>query len=132
MKRDKKITQFAKKLVQLSKDAQGVVTEAQVGQVLAAIKQAEMRGHLSILKTYLSYLRREVALQTALVSTPGSLSQESLDAISTKFTALYGRTVTAQVKADPSLIAGLRVRVGDDVYDASIAGRLQRLAENVH
>jgi F0F1-type ATP synthase delta subunit len=26
----------------------------------------------------------------------------------------------------------VRVRVGDDVYDASLAGRLHRLAENVH
>lgn len=132
MKRDKKITQLAKKLVELSKDAQGVVTEAKVGEVLAGLKKAELRGHLSILKTYLNYLRREVALQTAVVSTPGSLSSEALKEISSKYTALYGRPISAEVKADPSLIAGVRVRVGDDVYDASVAGRLQRLAENVH
>ena len=29
-------------------------------------------------------------------------------------------------------IAGVRVRFGDDVYDASVAGRLQRLAESVN
>ncbi len=132
MKRDKKITQLAKKLVELSKDAQGVVTEAGVGEVLASLKQVAHRHHLSLLKTYLNYLRREVALQTAVVFTPGSLSPAALQEISAKYTALYGRPVTAEVKADPSLIAGVRVRVGDDVYDASVAGRLQRLAENVH
>lgn len=132
MKRDKKITQFAKKLVELSKDEQGVVTEARVGEVLAGLKQVEHRNPLGTLKTYLSYLRREVALQTAVVSTPGSLSPEALKEISAKYSALYGRPVTAEVKADPSLIAGVRVRVGDDVYDASVAGRLQRLADNVH
>lgn len=132
MKRDKKITHFAKKLAELSKDEQGVVTEAKVGEVLVGLKQAAPRGYLSILKTYLGYLRRQVALQTAVVSTPGRLSSEALSEIASKYSALYGRPITAQVKVDPSLIAGVRVRVGDDVYDASVAGRLQRLAENVH
>jgi len=132
MKRDKKITQLAKKLVELSKDAQGVVTEAGVGAVLASLKQAEMRNYLPVLKSYMSYLRREVALQTAVVSTPGSLSAQALQEISAKYTAIYGRSVTAEVKVDPSLIAGVRVRVGDDVYDASVSGRLQRLAESVN
>lgn len=132
MKRDKKITQLAKKLVELSKDEQGVVTEAKVGEVLAGLKQVAVRHHLSVLKAYLNYLRREIALQTAVVSTPDSLSSETLQAIAAKYTAIYGRPVSAVVKSDPSLIAGVRVRVGDDVYDASVAGRLQRLAENVH
>lgn len=132
MKRDKKITQLAKKLVELSKDAQGVVTEVKVGEVLAGLKQVEHRNPLATLKAYLGYLRREVALQTAVVSTPGSLSPEALNEISAKFTSIYGRPVAAEVTSDPSLIAGVRVRVGDDVYDASVAGRLRRLAENVH
>ncbi|MFP4069578.1 MAG: F0F1 ATP synthase subunit delta [Verrucomicrobiota bacterium] len=130
MKRDKKITQFAKKLVELSKD-DGVVTESKVGEVLAGLKKAQPRHLLAILKTYLHYLRREVAAQTALVSTPAALSSEALKTIEANFTALYGRPITAEVRQDESLIAGVRVRVGDDVYDASVAGRLKRLAEQV-
>ena len=38
MKRDKKITQLAKKLVELSKE-DGLVTEARVVEVLAGLKQ---------------------------------------------------------------------------------------------
>ena len=131
MKRDKKITQFAKKLVELSKD-NGVVTEAKVGEVLAGLKQVQHRQPLRVLKTFLSYLRRELALQTAVVSTPASLSADSLKEIEANFTKIYGRPIRAVTQQDTSLIAGVRVRVGDDVYDASIAGRLQRLAENVH
>jgi len=132
MKRDKKITKLAKKLVELSKDDSGVVTEDKVGEVLAGLKQVELRFPLATLKAYLGYLRREVALQTAVVSTPSGLSAESLKDIESKFSALYGRPISAEIKQDFSLIAGVSVRVGDDVYDASIAGRLQRLAENVH
>jgi F-type H+-transporting ATPase subunit delta len=59
------------------------------------------------------------------------LSDEALKAIEATYSKMYGRPVTAVTKQDTSLIAGVRVRVGDDVYDASVAGRLQRLAENV-
>jgi len=131
MRRDKKITHLAKKLVELSKDG-GVVTDAKVSEVLVGFKQVGHRQYLAVLKAYLGYLRREVALQTALVSTPASLSADALKAIEAKFTQVYGRPITAVVEQDASLIAGVRIRVGDDVYDASVAGRLQRLAENVH
>tara|TARA_B110000285_G_scaffold102681_1_gene116839 strand:+ start:2382 stop:2777 length:396 start_codon:yes stop_codon:yes gene_type:complete len=131
MKRDQKITRLAKKLVELSKD-DGVVTEAKVGEVLAGLKQVQHRHHLAVLKAFLNYLRREIALQTAVVSTPGALSDDALKAIEATYSKMYGRPVSAVTQQDTSLIAGVRVRVGDDVYDASVAGHLQRLAENVN
>lgn len=132
MRRDKKTTKLAKKLVELSREDNGVVSDAKVGEVLAGLRQVEPRHPLLVLKTYLYYLRREVALQTALVSTPGTLAADSLDAIAAKFSKQYARPISAETQEDPSLIAGVRVRVGDDVYDASVAGRLKRLAESVH
>ena len=131
MKRDQKITKLAKKLVELSKD-NGVVTESKVSEVLAGLQQVQHRNHLKVLKTFLNYLRRELALQTAVVSTPASLSDDALKAIEVQFSKLYNRPVNAVTQGDTSLIAGVRVRVGDDVYDASVAGRLQRLAESVN
>ena len=131
MKRDQKITKLAKKLLELSKDS-GVVTESKVAEVLAGFQQVQHRRHLTVLKTFLNYLRREVALQTAVVSAPTGLSEDAIKAIEVQFSKLYNRPVNAVTQLDTSLIAGVRVRVGDDVYDASVAGRLQRLAESVN
>lgn len=130
MKRNLKITQFAKKLVELSKEG-GVVTEAKVGEVLATIKKTELRHKRLILKSYLRLIERELAQQTAVVATSGALSAEALAAIESNFTQVYGRPIQAETTEDASLIAGVRVRVGDDVYDASVAGRLKRLADAV-
>ena len=130
MKHDKKITRLAKKLVELSKE-DGVVTEAMVSEVLTGLKQIKHRNYLIILKTYLVRLRRELALQTAVVSTPNLLSDDTLEEISAKYSLVYRRPIRAEVEKDNSLIAGVRVRVGDDLYDASLAGRLQRLADCV-
>ncbi|MGB1127158.1 MAG: F0F1 ATP synthase subunit delta [Opitutales bacterium] len=131
MTRDKKVLQFAKKLVEMSRD-NGVVTEAKVAEVLAGIKQVKPRHELLVLKAYLHYIRKAVAEQTAVVATPGTLSPEALSAIEVNLTAVYGRPISARIESAPALIAGVRVRVGDDVYDASVAGHLKRLAENVH
>jgi F-type H+-transporting ATPase subunit delta len=39
-------------------------------------------------------------------------------------TRLYGRPISLQVEPDDSLLGGLVVRVGGEVIDGSIAGRL--------
>ena len=132
MKRDKKTIQLAKRLVELSKDGEGIVTETKVSELLTGLKAVQPRNHLQVLKSYLEYLRREIALQTAVVATPMALSAEALKAIEANFSAIYGRTISAVTMTDSSLIAGVRVRVGDDLYDASVAGRLKRLAEQVN
>lgn len=132
MTRDKKILRFAKNLVELSRE-NGVVTETRVAEVLDGLKKHDgLRHKLCVLKTYLYFIRRAVAAQTAIVATPGALSPQTLAAIESSFTQVYGRPIAAVTTPDPSLIAGVRIRIGDDVYDASIAGRLKRFAENVH
>jgi F-type H+-transporting ATPase subunit delta len=40
----------------------------------------------------------------------------------------YGAELAVDYRKNPSLIGGLRIRVGDDVLDASVKGRLDRLA----
>ena len=131
MKSDVKISKLAKKLLELSKDS-SVVTESKVAEVLAGLQQVKHRHYLAVLKTFLNYLRREVALQTAVVSTPTRLSDDAIKAVEVQFSKLYSRPVSAVTQQDTSLIAGVRVRVGDDVYDSSVAGRLKRLAESVN
>ncbi|NCG08362.1 MAG: hypothetical protein GWO81_02135 [Verrucomicrobia bacterium] len=131
MQRHKKVIQLAKKMVVLSKDSAGAITEERVKEVLAGLRQVQPRHHLLLVRKYLSYLRRELALQTAVVASPAVLSPESLDGIAQHFSKVYDRPIQAVAAEDASLIAGVRVRVGDDSYDASVSGRLQRLAERV-
>jgi F-type H+-transporting ATPase subunit delta len=43
--------------------------------------------------------------------------------------ARYGRTVKATVTVDPDLIGGISIRIGDEVIDASVRGKLSQLAD---
>jgi F-type H+-transporting ATPase subunit delta len=46
-------------------------------------------------------------------------------------TSRYQRPVVASSKPNASLLAGLRIRVGDDVYESSVSGQLAALAASV-
>ncbi|MCX7946392.1 MAG: F0F1 ATP synthase subunit delta [Hydrogenophilus sp.] len=40
----------------------------------------------------------------------------------------FGKPVDVEVRVDPALIGGVKIVVGDDVIDASVAGKLARMA----
>ena len=56
-----------------------------------------------------------------------TLGQQGL--IARTFTALADRHVYMEVQVDPSLVAGMRVRIGDLVVDSSISGQMQELRD---
>jgi len=66
--------------------------------------------------------RRERSV--ARVSTPVALTDEQLERLAAALSRIYGRQMSLQVELDEDLIGGLVVRVGDEVIDGSIAGRL--------
>jgi F-type H+-transporting ATPase subunit b len=68
---------------------------------------------------------------TAYVTTAQSLSPEQQGLLVRTLTALADRHVNLELKTDPVLVAGLRVRLGDTIVDNSIAGQLAELRESV-
>ncbi|GHB96768.1 F0F1 ATP synthase subunit delta [Cerasicoccus arenae] len=125
------IKDFAKKLVTLSLDADGQASAERVSAVLDALGQNPPRDYKKLLKQYSKYLEVEVSQGQAKVEFAGPLGAEQLTAIEKKFTEQYNRKIVASTVENPALIAGVRITVGDDVYDASVATRLALLEQNV-
>ncbi|GAA3390174.1 F0F1 ATP synthase subunit delta [Cryptosporangium minutisporangium] len=65
---------------------------------------------------------REIAYVTA--AAPLTPAQE--ERLAARLAAIYGRSVSLKVEVDPSLLGGVTVRVGDDLYDGSVARRLEQ------
>ncbi len=126
MKQDKQIKNFAKQLLQASLESGEVSTE-RVDGVLKSLAKNPPRHHISILKAYLKLVEREVARGTAVINYAGELSSDMIVVIVNQLSAKYGRSITSVLREDPSLVAGLRVVVDCDVYDASIASSLASL-----
>ena len=68
---------------------------------------------------------------TAYVTTARPLSPEQQGLLARTFTALADRHVNLESKTDPSLAAGIKVRLGDTLVDHSIGGQLAELRETV-
>jgi ATP synthase F1 delta subunit len=70
--------------------------------------------------------RREVEVVSALPLDGGMLEQ-----IKQAIAAWGGFEPLIQVKQDPSLLGGLKIRVGDTLIDATVKGQLDRLRDQV-
>ena len=121
---------LATKLLQLSKE-DGLVTSAAVEKVLSGLRELNLRNSKAVLNAYLSLVKKAIREQTVTIEYAGSLTPEALKTIIAKYEEQYARKLEVVTQETPDLIAGVRVSVADDVYDASVAGRLQTLASQV-
>ena len=59
------------------------------------------------------------------------LTAEQRDRLAEALSAATGRTVDVKVVVDPSVIGGVVARVGDEVFDGSIASRLEDAKQDI-
>ena len=70
-------------------------------------------------------------VESIVKSAPEIPTVATLATIAAAMTRKYRRPISAVAQPNPSLLAGLRVRVGDDTYESSVAGQLAQLAAAV-
>lgn len=68
---------------------------------------------------------------SAEVTSALPLTPEEQETVKRDVLAKLGSGATVSFKVDPSILGGLRVRVGDRILDGSVAGRLEELRQSV-
>jgi F-type H+-transporting ATPase subunit delta len=61
---------------------------------------------------------------TALVRSAAPLTDQQIARLAAVLREMYGRDIDIRVVIDPAVQGGLIVKVGDEVIDGSVAGRL--------
>jgi F-type H+-transporting ATPase subunit delta len=118
---------FARQLFSLSL-ADGQVSAGRVEGVLAYLSKYPPRQPLVVLRRYQRLVATQLAKNRALVEHAGPVDDRVLRLIETAFARKYQRPIAATARPAPALLAGLRIRVGDDLYEASIASQLAVLS----
>ncbi|NLT20212.1 MAG: F0F1 ATP synthase subunit delta [Syntrophomonadaceae bacterium] len=59
------------------------------------------------------------------------VSEEDIKILAEKLSASTGKTVQLKLQVDPSLLGGVKIRMGDQVIDATVAKRLDMLKEQL-
>ncbi|MGP9693282.1 F0F1 ATP synthase subunit delta [Brachybacterium sp. AOP25-B2-12] len=67
----------------------------------------------------------------AVVSTARPLSPAQTERLSAVLTRIYGRAVQINSEITPDVVGGLRIQVGDDLFDATVLARLAKARERV-
>lgn len=124
---NRRIKDFARRLVELSTE-DGKLSPARVDSVLKTLAAKPPRHHLAIVREYRRAVERFQREHTLEVESATEVSAGTLSSLVAEYSKRYDRELEVVSKINPALIAGMRLRVGDDVYDLSVRGRLAALS----
>lgn len=128
MKITKEAQAQARRLMRLCIGPDGLLQEDVVRRVASTLSTEKPRNYLAILHALTDLVRLEVARHTATVTTARPVLDTEKTAIQAKLDARHPG-LNYEWVTDPSLIAGMTVRVGDNVTDASVRSRIERLSK---
>jgi F-type H+-transporting ATPase subunit delta len=104
------------------------VTKTLVDQLVRNPRGVRVADGLSELAD-LAAKRRQRSV--AHVRSAVALTAEQVDRLTATLTTIYSRPIALHVEVDPSLGGGLTIKIGDEIIDGSVAGRLAALRRNL-
>jgi F-type H+-transporting ATPase subunit delta len=108
----------------------GLLEENRVRQAVQQVLQTKPRGFLAILTHFLRLVKLDIERRTARVESATPLASDLQTQIQTSLARSYGKGLDISFAQNPELIGGVRIKVGSDVYDGSVQGRLTELQES--
>lgn len=95
---------------------------------LAADKPRDYRGTLQALRRL---VRAEMADKQVTVESAVELNGTTTNKVKKSLKSQYGTDLNFEFKITPELLGGMRIRVGNDLFDGSVKARLERLQESL-
>ncbi len=101
--------------------------EEPMNLVLLMIRRGRPRAIERMVEHFNELVRRERGVALAEVRTALPLDDAQRDEIAARLREISGDKIEINEVVDESLIGGIAVRIGDQLYDASVRNRLARL-----
>ena len=108
----------------------GKLDEDRARQILQAAIQSGRRGYLTVLRHFQRLVKIECSRHTAEVESVVPLPADLQADVRIGLEGVYGSGLTTLFALNPDLIGGMRVKVGNDVYDGSVKSSLNALARS--
>jgi F-type H+-transporting ATPase subunit delta len=105
----------------------GVLDENKVRQAVRHVITSKPRGYVAILSHFERLVKLELDRRTARVESAVPLAEAQQASVKANLTRRYGEGLIFAFSQNPSLLGGLRVQVGSDVFDGSVKARLDAL-----
>jgi F-type H+-transporting ATPase subunit delta len=109
----------------------GKLDEEKISQMVQTVLATKPRRYVDVLKDYQRLLQLEVEKRHAVIESATPLNRSLGDRIVTNLRARYGEDLTTEFRTNPELLGGLRIKIGNDVWDGSVKNRLNQLQEQL-
>lgn len=106
----------------------GRMDDAKLRQVITRLAESKVRDYASILAALQRLIRIELERRKVTVESAVEIDESTRQRVVADLVSKYGSDLDVQYQITPSLLGGLRIRVGDDVFDGSVQGRIDRFA----
>jgi F-type H+-transporting ATPase subunit delta len=126
MKTARQVQREARQLFRLCL-VNGSLDEGRARRVVQRMLDRARPGGLSVLSRFGRLVRLDRLEHSAEVESAEPLPADLRAGIHASLTRLYGQGMTMSFLENPTLIAGMRIKVGSDVYDGSVKGGLAAL-----
>ena len=107
--------------------ANGLLDENRARAVAQKLAESKPRGYLGTLSYFLRLVKLDAVRHTARIESASPLPAELRASVQENLSQAYGPGLNTSFVENPALIGGMRIRVGSDVYDGSVRGRLNAL-----
>lgn len=118
----------ARELFDASLDDSGRPDAGKTLRIADLLVKSAPRHSVQILKEFTRLVRLETAKHHAVIESAAPIDDASREAILMSLSQRDGGEVSFETKVDPSLIGGARIRLGSEVWDASVRSRLAALS----
>lgn len=108
---------------------QGRLDENRARLAVQRVIEVKPRGYVGMLEHFRRLIQLEAERRKARVESAVPLSPELQNRLTQNLARQYGAGLNIGFDVNPALIGGLRVRVGSDILDGSIQGRLEALSD---
>ena len=129
MKGNKQSRRGAKQLFKICQ-VEGQLAEERVRQAVTLVIEKKPRGYFGILQELQRLVKLDVSSRSARVESAVVLTEAQQQNIRESLGRLKGGEVTVEFAENADLIGGMRVKIGDDVFDGSVKTRLATLSES--
>ena len=101
-----------------------------VRQAVRLLIEKKPRDYLGILQHLQRLVKLDEASRSARVESAVALTEAQQQSVRESLVRLKGGEVTVEFAENAGLIGGMRVKIGDDVFDGSVKTRLAGLSES--
>jgi F-type H+-transporting ATPase subunit delta len=129
MKISKLAQREARQLVRTCR-VNGLLDESRVRQTVTLLVEKKPRGYVEILSRLHRLVKLDLDQRAASVESAVPLSAELQAQVAGRLKNIYGDGLNLSFAQNPSLIGGLRIQVGSDLFDGSVKMRLEKLEQS--